>query len=139
MSIRAISFTGMKQANRLSVLRLARAAGPISRADIADRTGLTPSTVANAVNELLAKGLLRVGETAPSEGGRRPVLVEFNEKHAYVVGVNVGFTVIVAVVTDLSGRIVGRFALPTLPEEGPTPVMERVVTAIKRAIENARV
>ncbi len=46
----------------LALLRLVRAARPVSRADIARRFGVHRSTVTDIVKPLLAEGLLRETE-----------------------------------------------------------------------------
>jgi predicted NBD/HSP70 family sugar kinase len=55
---------------RAAILTLLAAAGPMSRADLSHRLGLSPATVTQLTRELLARARLRELEHAPSSGGR---------------------------------------------------------------------
>jgi len=68
----------MRDFNKALVLNLIRQQGTISRADIAKRTNLSRSTVSNIVTDLLAANLVQESGTGQSQGGRRPILIEFN-------------------------------------------------------------
>lgn len=55
---------------RAAILTLLATAGPMSRADLSHRLGLSPATVTQLTRELLARARLRELEHAPSSGGR---------------------------------------------------------------------
>ena len=57
-------------ANAAAVLQVLLAEGPLARAEIADRVGLTRGTVTRVTGRLLAIGLLVEGEPLPSQFGR---------------------------------------------------------------------
>lgn len=135
--MQAVTFPGMRNINRSIVLNMIREHGPISRSEIARRSRLAPSAVSNIVAELLALGLVREGPPAQSSGGRPPTLLELNASSACVVGVNIGLTATVALVTDLNGEPVGRAVRETQPREGAHKVLERVVEAVHEAVEAA--
>lgn len=59
--------------NDSAVTHIIRRYGPISRADIARLTGLTPPTVTNITNRLFELGLLTEYKIGESGGGRRPL------------------------------------------------------------------
>lgn len=72
------------------LLRLIRAAQPISRTDIALRLNLDKSTVTDYIKPLIAKGFLK---EVPIEGkahGRKPVGLSFADDEDYFIGVNLG-------------------------------------------------
>lgn len=129
--IEAVSFARMKSMNRYLVLTLLRNEGPASRADIARRTGLAPSAVANVVSDLIALGLARESGVAPSAGGRPPTLVAFHERGGFAVGVNIGYTDTVGVVTDLKGKVLVRERLPTGPDRSWEAVRGKVAALVK--------
>ncbi len=88
-----------------SVLRLIWRERRISRAEIARRAGLSRSTVSEIVSLLLPTGL--VGEVGPgrSSGGRRPIVLEFQDDAALILGVDIGAAHVTTVLTDLRGRV----------------------------------
>lgn len=78
---------------------------PISRADIAQVTGLNKSTVSALVNELLEEELIYESGPGESSGGRRPVLIYFNKVAGYAIGIDIGVNYILSVLSDLKGNI----------------------------------
>ncbi len=106
--------------NRRIVLRTIRQFGPIERADIARRVGLTVQTVANIIRELEELGLVTGVRTHKKSRGSPPMSLTLNPSGAYAVGVNVTPRGIEAALVDLAGTIVHteRLALaPPHPEE----------------------
>lgn len=129
----------MREFNQSLVLNLIRQAGRISRADIAKRLHLSRSTVSSIINDLIADNLVREVGAGHSQGGRRPILLEFNGQAGYVVGVDVGATHILALLTDLQARPVVRLEGPFEVEEGPETGLEHIVELIEQALEKAGV
>lgn len=77
----------------------------ISRADIARRTQLARSTVSEIVRELLATELIAEVGTDRSSGGRRPVVLEFQDDAFGILGVDIGATHVSVALTNLRGRV----------------------------------
>jgi predicted NBD/HSP70 family sugar kinase len=96
---------GMRTQNSTLLLNLIWRERQISRADIARKTGLSPSTVSAIVGELDRAGLVREIGAGASRGGRRPVLVGFRDDAYALVGVEIGATHVSAVLTDLRGNV----------------------------------
>ena len=72
-----------------AVLRLIWDKKRISRAEIAREAGLSRSTVSEIVGEILPMGLVaEVGE-GPSRGGRRPIVLEFQDDVCTILGVEI--------------------------------------------------
>ena len=96
----------VKMKNKSRVLQTIIEQSPLSRADISQHLGLTKGTVSSLVNELIDEKIC--SETGPgkSSGGRRPVMLLFNEKAGYAIGIDLGVNYILGVITDLSGNIV---------------------------------
>ena len=98
-----------RRVNRQRLLDAIRRHGPISRADLAKRTALSPPTVSGLVEELVtAVGLLREVGIGASSGGRPPVLLEFNAEYGYLVGVDLGSRMLRVALTDLQGTVIAR-------------------------------
>ncbi|GIN70690.1 xylose repressor [Bacillus sp. J14TS2] len=106
------SFKWMKSLNRTIILNKIRTDGPISRATIAKQTNLTPPTVSSLVNELITSGLVIESEQGQSVGGRKPTLLVIDQAHYHIIGLDVGTTVIRAVLIDLSGVMIEQIEVP---------------------------
>jgi predicted NBD/HSP70 family sugar kinase len=88
-----------------AVLRLIWEQQRISRAEIAKLAGLSRSTVSEVINEILPSGLVaEIGE-GPSRGGRRPIVLEFQDHVCVILGVEMGGAHVAVALTDLRGRV----------------------------------
>ncbi len=96
----------VKKENKALVLDTIIKRAPISRATIAQITGLNKGTVSSLVSELLDEKLINESGTGESSGGRRPVMLLLNEKAGYTISIDLGVTQILAVLTDLRGTII---------------------------------
>ncbi|MGY1662621.1 ROK family protein [Geodermatophilus sp. SYSU D00705] len=97
----------LRSANLALVLRtVCAAAAPLSRADIAARTGTTRATAARLVDDLLVGGLLDEGERiAPPRRGR-PATPLLPSARIGALGLQVDAGLLAARVLDLRGRVV---------------------------------
>ncbi|KKK38691.1 ROK family transcriptional regulator [Mesobacillus campisalis] len=102
------TFQLMKSVNKSIILNKIRIAEPISRAQIAKETSLTPPTVSSIVKELLEEGLVRESQLGESSGGRKPTMLHINSGAFYVIGVDAGPETVEGVLTDLTGEILQR-------------------------------
>jgi glucokinase-like ROK family protein len=95
----------VKKNNKALVLQLIMEKEPISRADIAQVSGLNKATVSSLVNELLAEELIYESGPGESSGGRRPVILHFNKIAGYSIGIDIGVNYVFCILTDLKGTI----------------------------------
>ncbi len=99
------SFQWMKSVNKTIILNKIRMSEPISRAQIAKETSLTPPTVSSIVKELITEGLVIESMLGESSGGRKPTMLHINSKAFFAVGVDAGPETVECVLTDLTGKI----------------------------------
>ena len=78
--------TNMKLDNRRLILSIIRK-NPISRAELARKTGLTRATVTLLIDEMVNIGIVMETVTARADFGRKPVLLDLNPSSYYIVGV----------------------------------------------------
>ncbi|UOR11433.1 ROK family transcriptional regulator [Halobacillus amylolyticus] len=104
----------IKNGNKSLVLETIIKHSPISRAEIANKTGLNKGTVSSQVIELLDEELIYEKGPGESSGGRRPVMLLFNQKAGYSIGIDIGVNYILGILTDLEGDICGENSLPLL-------------------------
>ena len=111
-----------RRLNRQRLLEAIRRLGPISRADLAKRTQLSPPTVSALIEELVGEaGLLREVGVGASSGGRPPILLEFNADYGCLVGVDIGSGTVRFALADLQGRVLARDEQRTRTESGGAP------------------
>src|SRR5262245_57211502 len=83
------------------VLSLIRDGEAVTRADLARRTGLARSTVAQRVEALLAHQLVYEAGGSASTGGRPPTVLAFNRSAGVVLVADLGATHSRLAVSDL--------------------------------------
>ncbi len=88
-----------------SVLRMVWREREISRAEIARRAELSRSTVSEIIDALLPRGLVSEVGTGPSRGGRRPIVLQFQDQACTILGIEMGATHVAVALTDLRGRV----------------------------------
>jgi predicted NBD/HSP70 family sugar kinase len=97
----------LRSSNLALVLRTVCAAdGPLSRADVAARTGTTRATAARLVDELVAGGLLDEGERLALPRRGRPATPLLPGARIGALGLQVDAGLLAARVLDLRGRAV---------------------------------
>ncbi|WP_404454889.1 ROK family transcriptional regulator [Virgibacillus necropolis] len=95
----------VKKGNKSIVLNTIKVHTPISRADIANKTGLNKGTVSSLVSELLKEQLITESGPGQSSGGRRPVMLHFNKDAGFSIGIDLGVNYLLGTLTDLQGNI----------------------------------
>ncbi|WP_349729746.1 ROK family transcriptional regulator [Peribacillus frigoritolerans] len=104
-----------KYVNKKRIIQCIQECSPISRAEIAVKLQLSKPTVSLAVDELIQEKWVfekGIGESS-SQGGRRPIQLFFNEKAAYIIGVDIGGTKVKIILSDLSGNILADTSFST--------------------------
>lgn len=99
------TFENMKMRNKNLVLNYIRKNDGISRAEIAQQTGLTPPTVSSLVKVLLDENIIYESSIGASKGGRKPRLLKLNDEDNKVIGIYIGPKTFEAVVTNLRGDV----------------------------------
>ena len=88
-----------------SVLHLIRNKHQISRAEIARQIGLSRSTVTEVIRDLLLTGYVKEVGAGVSSGGRKPIVLEFQNDHKVILGVDIGATHVSASLMNLGGQL----------------------------------
>ncbi|MCD6333609.1 MAG: ROK family transcriptional regulator [Bacteroidales bacterium] len=125
----------MNRINRRLILQQIRQKHSISRAELVKITGLAPPTVSRIVDRIVNKDrLARYVGVGNSNGGRPPVIVEFNSSEKYVLGIDLGATLIRGVLADLDAEIIMEVDLPSGKEEGYEAVIDNLVSVVNRLL-----
>lgn len=127
-----------RRLNRQRLLEAVRRSGPISRADLAKKTRLSPPTVSALVEDLVHEvGLLHEVGIGTSRGGRPPIMLQFNAEFGYLVGVDVGSRTLRVALTDLQGKVLARHQEPTDSSSG-TATLNQIYAAVDEGFRRAR-
>ncbi|AUW93850.1 ROK family transcriptional regulator [Sulfobacillus sp. hq2] len=98
----------MRQLNKYTVLQWIYSHENVSRADIAKLTGLNRATVSSLVDELLFEQYISEIGQGNSSGGRRPIILQFNARTGFSIGVDVQISSVKTVLTDARGHVLDR-------------------------------
>lgn len=122
----------MRQSNRLLVLNCVREHEPIPRAEVARLTGLSRTTVGHIIDDLIAEGFVREGDSqrASASAGRRVIPVYFNATAAFILGISIGRSHLTLVLCDLSAHIVDRVDTPFVITDGPDICLPVIVQTV---------
>lgn len=130
----------VKKNNKALVLQLIMEQEPISRADIAQISGLNKTTVSSLVSELLEEELIYESGPGESSGGRRPVILHFNNNAGFAIGIDIGVNYVLCVLTDLKGKILiekNRFVNRT-PYSSITSIVQEMVESLIAEMPNSK-
>lgn len=96
----------IKKMNSYIIFQCIRKHAPVSRAQISEITGLNKATVSSLVTELIEQELTYEIGPGESSGGRKPVMLLYNNKAGYAIGIDLGVNYIRGILVDLAGEIV---------------------------------
>ncbi len=124
--------------NRSHVLNAIKTHGPIGRADIARRTGLSPATVTSISAKLISQRLVLEKAAGDSSGGRPPILLVINPKGGYVIGIKLTETHAVCALTDLEAQIIAKSSMPLSGHE-PAHVVDDLAQMVLMLIREQKI
>lgn len=96
----------VKKINKSIVLNNIQTQSPISRAQISKVTGLNKATVSSLVSELIEERLVDEIGAGLSSGGRKPMMLFFNQNAGYTIGIDLGVNYAFGILTDLKGNVI---------------------------------
>ncbi len=96
----------VKKINKSLVLHTVRKHFPLSRSSVSVMTGLNKATVSTLVAELCEQQLVIEVGPGQSSGGRKPLMLHFNNMAGSVIGIELRVKQLSAVLCDLKGDII---------------------------------
>jgi glucokinase-like ROK family protein len=129
-------YRNVRQLNKGSILELIRKTPEgVSRAEIAEMLEVSRATVSGIVDGLIAAGLVIERGTGVSRGGRRPIVLEVNPEAGRIIGIDIGATHLLAVLTDLKGKVLAERETPFDIAVGPHDGLPQVLAIVKALLE----
>ena len=123
-----------REHNRAAILTLIRSNGPVSRAELARLSGLSKPVVTDIVDSLMSADLVFESYKARTGLGRRPVMLELNQDHLRIVGIDLARTQIELMVTDLAGECLESIK-QELDTEAPGISGEQILESLRWSLE----
>ncbi len=126
--------TFLREKNLSSVLQLLYSEAPLSRAQLATKTGLNKSTISSLVEDLLERRLIHETGVNSNGAGRPATLLEVNAKVGAAIGVELGVDFIGVVVTDFMGHILRRKQITADPAATQDTTLNQTLTLVEETI-----
>ncbi|MDF2923233.1 MAG: family transcriptional regulator [Paenibacillaceae bacterium] len=113
-----------------------RQGGTLSKQELLERSGLTPSTLTRILEELTLKELLTEVGFGLSTGGRRPILYRTNPQYAYAFGLEISRTRSMLVLTDMHHHIVSSTVWRMSESYSPDSLLAEVAASAAYMLES---
>ena len=127
-----------RERKNIILLDVIRRNGPIAKTDISRITQFNIVTVSNYVEHYIDQKLVVEKGLDISSGGRRPELVELNSEWGNLIGVEIGPTHILAIVSNLSPTIIHKLKVKR-PEGHMEVVIAEAVKLVRKVINESKV
>ena len=109
----------------------------ISRADLAEKMGLTRAAVTVIINDLISSGIiLENTESRSTASGRPPVALEINPDRGLVAAVDMGAMHLSVALGDFSARILEEIEVPFRVDQGPKESLQQADATLRELLKN---
>lgn len=123
--------------NKSNVMRLIILEGPISRAAIAKRIGLSIPSVMTITENLIGRGLVQTVGKGKSSGGKPPELLSVVPDSEYYMGVDIGRSAIRLVILNLAQKVIFGTRIETGAVQPEEAFVNRLCTLIQSSLAEA--
>jgi glucokinase-like ROK family protein len=128
----------VRQINLAVIMHHLREYAPISRAGLADITGLNKTTVSSLVRELIERQFVReVGYESPGGGrgaGRLAMLLSLNPKAGYIVSMEIGVDFLMAICTNFAPDTMWQVKEEIDPDMGQQVIIDRLLALLYQGL-----
>ena len=130
----AVPFPALSETARSVVIDLL-VHGPLSRADLARRAGMSPATLTRVARSLVEAGLIIESDAASTQRTGRPAQpMDVNVDLAHLVGIKLSATQLNLVTTDMRARILSDRTI-SLAATDPQSVTDVIATAVSEEVD----
>lgn len=110
-----------------------------SRADLSKKVHLSKPAVSDIVKELIEKGIIVETGVGPSSGGKRPILLKYNARSNYVIGILIENHTIYLGLGDMYGEIVKLVQRDFIPPADGEAVIRLIEEGISILLNSEKV
>lgn len=107
----------------------------ISRADLAEKMGLTRAAVTVIINDLISNGIILNTESRSTASGRPPVALEINPDQGLVAAIDMGAMHLSVALGDFSARIVEEIEVPFRIDAGPEKCLQEADNVLNELLK----
>lgn len=125
----------VRRMNLSVIMNHLRDNAPISRAALAEVTGLNKATVSSLVRELIERNFVRELGLNPVGTGRPAVLLALNPAAGCIVSAEIGVDFISVICTDFAPEIIWRHQESINPEMSQPTILDRVLALLRQAAD----
>ncbi|SHE12681.1 Making large colonies protein [Chlamydia abortus] len=126
----------IKKKNKATVFQLIKSSSPISRASIAKKTGMSPTTVGRIVAELYEQGFVKETEEQVTTGlGRKATMLELDRTSVLTAGVELDKSKFRIGMVDFDGRIISLREVNREVSETAEQALNRIGLELQSMIE----
>ena len=128
----------VRQINLTVIMHHLREYAPISRAGLADITGLNKTTVSSLVRELIERQFVReVGYETPGGGrgaGRLAMLLTPNPRAGYIISMEIGVDFLMAICTNFAPDTMWQVKEEIDPDMGQQVIIDRLLALLYQGL-----
>jgi glucokinase-like ROK family protein len=128
----------VRRHNTVIVLDVVRRFSPLSRAEIAARTGLNRSTVSSIVQSLLNRRFLIETDYQEDRIGRPGLSLTLNPQGGFAVGLEINVDSISAVLVDLTAHIVDRVEIEVQPNWSQADMLREAAQLVDKMLHQGQ-
>ena len=128
----------VRQINLSLVMNILRTQAPISRAALAQATGLNKATVSDLVFDLMERGLVCEVGLKSSGTGRPATLLTLHPSAGFIASCEIAVDFIEVMVTDFAPNVLWQAKEKTFPEMGQRAILDRTLALLNQGIERGK-
>jgi glucokinase-like ROK family protein len=128
----------VREINLSVIMNHLRTNAPISRAALAEATGLNKTTVSSLINELIERQFVQEIGLTSQNTGRPAVLLKLNPTVGFIVSCEIGVDFILVICADFSPKIIWRHEEHIDPGIGQRAILDRAIAILRQAIDVGR-
>ena len=129
----------VRQMNLSVIMHHLRENEPISRAALAEMTGLNKTTVSSLVQELIERRFVEEFGLNSAGAGRPAMLLRLNPRAGYTVAAEIGVDFISVIRADFAAEVTWRHREATGRDMGQPAILDRVLALLSESISSASV
>ena len=127
----------LRQINLSTVLTNLRQNAPISRAALAEITGLNRATITRLVRELITHGFVRETGFQSIRAGRPSILLQLDPDAGCIIGAEIEVKFGSVILTDLAAHVLWRQEVDFVDEDKPDAVLNSIAQLVRQALSRA--
>ncbi len=127
----------LRQINLSAVLTHLRQNAPISRAALAEMTGLNRATITRLVRELIEHGFVRETGFQSMSAGRPSILLQLNPEAGCIIGAEIEVKFGSVILTDLAAHVIWREEVDFGDHDEPETVLNSIAQLVRKAFSKA--